>query len=601
MAQVYIYDTTLRDGAQGEGVSFSLEGKLKVAQRLDELGIPYVEGGWPGSNAKDAEFFRRARTLPLKQARLAAFGSTRRARIPCEADPQVQMLLDAQTPVVTIVGKTWDLHVRHVLETTLEENLAMIGDTVRYCKAQGRQVFYDAEHYFDGYKANPDYALATVRAACQAGADCVILCETNGGALPWEVEEIVRATGQHLESRGHGQETGPSGGQETGPSGGQETGPSGRHGQETGPSGGQETGPSGRHGQETGPSGGQETGPSGRHGQETGPSGGQETGPSGFSALGIHTHDDAGLAVANALAAVRAGCVQVQGTVNGYGERVGNCNLCTLIPDLQLKLGIECLSAENLRRLTELSRFVSETANLAPNPRQPYVGASAFAHKGGIHVAAILKVAESYQHVDPGLVGNEKRVLVSELAGRGNLVYKAQEFGLDTNQAEVRQVLVQIKELESRGFYFEGAEASVELMLRRQRPGYRPPFELIDFTVVVEHRRGRGIFAEATVKVKVKEEIAHTVAEGNGPVNALDRALRKALLPHYPRLADVQLADYKVRILDSEAATAATTRVTIDTRNDHRAWSTVGSSTNIIEASWQALADSMEYALLEET
>jgi 2-isopropylmalate synthase len=565
MAQVYIYDTTLRDGAQGEGVSFSLEGKLKVAQRLDELGIPYVEGGWPGSNAKDAEFFRRARTLPLKQARLAAFGSTRRARIPCEADPQVQMLLDAQTPVVTIVGKTWDLHVRHVLETTLEENLAMIGDTVRYCKAQGRQVFYDAEHYFDGYKANPDYALATVRAACQAGADCVILCETNGGALPWEVEEIVRATGQHLESRGHGQETGPSGGQETGPSGGQETGPSGRHG------------------------------------QETGPSGGQETGPSGFSALGIHTHDDAGLAVANALAAVRAGCVQVQGTVNGYGERVGNCNLCTLIPDLQLKLGIECLSAENLRRLTELSRFVSETANLAPNPRQPYVGASAFAHKGGIHVAAILKVAESYQHVDPGLVGNEKRVLVSELAGRGNLVYKAQEFGLDTNQAEVRQVLVQIKELESRGFYFEGAEASVELMLRRQRPGYRPPFELIDFTVVVEHRRGRGIFAEATVKVKVKEEIAHTVAEGNGPVNALDRALRKALLPHYPRLADVQLADYKVRILDSEAATAATTRVTIDTRNDHRAWSTVGSSTNIIEASWQALADSMEYALLEET
>jgi 2-isopropylmalate synthase len=557
MAQVYIYDTTLRDGAQGEGVSFSLEGKLKVAQRLDELGIPYVEGGWPGSNAKDAEFFRRARTLPLKQARLAAFGSTRRARIPCEADPQVQMLLDAQTPVVTIVGKTWDLHVRHVLETTLEENLAMIGDTVRYCKAQGRQVFYDAEHYFDGYKANPDYALATVRAACQAGADCVILCETNGGALPWEVEEIVRATGQHLESRGHGQETGPSGGQETGPSGGQETGPSGRHG--------------------------------------------QETGPSGFSALGIHTHDDAGLAVANALAAVRAGCVQVQGTVNGYGERVGNCNLCTLIPDLQLKLGIECLSAENLRRLTELSRFVSETANLAPNPRQPYVGASAFAHKGGIHVAAILKVAESYQHVDPGLVGNEKRVLVSELAGRGNLVYKAQEFGLDTNQAEVRQVLVQIKELESRGFYFEGAEASVELMLRRQRPGYRPPFELIDFTVVVEHRRGRGIFAEATVKVKVKEEIAHTVAEGNGPVNALDRALRKALLPHYPRLADVQLADYKVRILDSEAATAATTRVTIDTRNDHRAWSTVGSSTNIIEASWQALADSMEYALLEET
>jgi 2-isopropylmalate synthase len=523
MSQIEIYDTTLRDGAQGEGVSFSLEDKLKVAQRLDEVGIPYIEGGWPGSNAKDAEFFHRAHSLRLKQAQIAAFGSTRRARATCEADPQIRALLDAGTPIVTPVGKSWDLHVHHVLQTTLDENLAMIGESVRYLKSQGRQVFYDAEHYFDGYRANPEYALTTVRAAHEAGADYVILCDTNGGALPWDVGEIVQATADFLASN---------------------------------------------------------------------------TARADAARLGIHTHDDSGLAVANALAAVRAGCIQVQGTVNGYGERVGNCNLCTVIPDLKIKMGIACLDEAGLQRLTELSRFVSETANLAPNPRQPYVGASAFAHKGGIHVAALLKVAESYQHVDPALVGNQPRVLVSELSGRGNLVYKAQEYGMDATKEEVQRVLSQIKELESRGFYFEGAEASVALMLQRLRAGYRAPFELVDFMVVVEHRRGRGLFAEATVKVRVKDEIMHTVAEGNGPVNALDKALRKALLPHYPHLADVQLADYKVRILDGDAATGATTRVIIDTRNTRRTWSTVGCSTNIIESSWQALADSMEYALL---
>ncbi len=424
---------------------------------------------------------------------------------------------------MTLVGKTWDLHVRRVLETTPEENLAMISDSVRYLGAS-RQVFYDAEHYFDGFKTNPEYALATVRAAYEAGASYIILCDTNGGALPWEVADIVRETRHFLEEEQHGGVT---------------------------------------------------------------------------LRLGIHTHDDAGLAVANALAAVRAGCTQVQGTMNGYGERVGNCNLCTVIPDLQLKMGVTSLSDESLRRLTEVSRFVSETANLAPDPHRPFVGASAFAHKGGIHVAAILKAEESYQHIDPALVGNETRVLVSELSGRGNLVFKAQEYGLDSSRSDVQRVLAQIKELESRGFYFEGAEASVALMLHRLRKDYRAPFELVDFMVVVEHRQGRGLFAEATVKVKVGDEIAHTVAEGNGPVNALDRALRKALLPHYPRLADVQLADYKVRILDGDAATGATTRVTIDTRNSHASWSTVGSSTNIIESSWQALADSMEYALLE--
>jgi 2-isopropylmalate synthase len=521
MAWVEIYDTTLRDGAQGEGISFSLDDKIKIARRLDDFGIPYIEAGWPGSNAKDAEFFRRIKSHPLKQAQIAAFGSTRRAGVTCEADSQIQMLMDAETPVVTMVGKTWDLHVHKVLETTLDENLAMIGDSVRYMGAT-RRVFYDAEHFFDGFKASRDYALATVRAAHTAGAEVVVLCDTNGGTLPWDLERIVQETQAYLASV----------------------------------------------------------------------SGGKP------ARLGIHSHEDGGVAVANALAGVRAGCVQVQGTINGYGERVGNCNLVSVIPDLELKMGYRCLPDGQLARLTEVSRFVSETANLAPDPRQPFVGASAFAHKGGIHVAAILKAEESYQHIDPAQVGNEKRVLVSELSGRGNLVYKAQEFGLDASKDEVRQVLAQIKELEGRGFYFEGAEASVALMLHRLRREYRAPFKLIDFMVVVEHRQGRGLFAEATVKVKIGEEVAHTVAEGNGPVNALDRALRKALLPHYPQLADVQLSDYKVRIVDGDAATSAMTRVIIDTKNSHSAWSTVGSSTNIIESSWQALADSMEYALV---
>jgi len=523
MTRVYIYDTTLRDGSQGEGVSFSVEDKLKVAQRLDDMGFHFIEGGWPGSNAKDVEFFQRARGLTFQQARLAAFGSTRRASLTCEADSQIAALLDAGTPVVTIVGKTWDLHVHRVLETSLDENLAMITDSVRYLREQGREVFYDAEHFFDGYKANPEYAMATVRTAYEAGADYVVLCDTNGGSMPWEVEEIVRVTGKSLAS-------------------------------------------------------------------------GQ--GDRAPARLGIHTHDDGGLAVANALAAVRAGATQIQGTINGYGERVGNCDLCTALPDLQIKMKLDCLVPANLRRLTELSRFISETANMAADNRAPFVGASAFAHKGGIHVAAIMKAEESYQHIDPALVGNEKRVLVSELSGRGNLVYKAQEYGLDASKDEARQVLAQVKELESRGFFFEGAEASVALMLQRLRPGYRPPFELVDFMVVVEHRQGRGMLAEATVKVRIGDEVAHTAAEGNGPVNALDQALRKALLPHYPQLADIQLADYKVRILDGDAATAATTRVIIDTRNGHGSWSTVGASPNIIESSWRALSDSMEYALL---
>lgn len=563
MTQISIYDTTLRDGAQGEGIAFSLEDKLKIAQRLDEVGVHFIEGGWPGSNAKDMEFFQRARSLPLKQAQIAAFGATRRAGMTCETDPQIKILLDAGTPVVTLVGKSWDLHVHHVLETTLDENLTMIGESVRYFVAQGRRVFYDAEHYFNGFKANREYALACVTAAQAAGAEVIVLCETNGGALPWEVEEIVRATATALEAAAR---CGPG---------------------STAADAAARCGP-GSTAADTAARCGPGQAPASTLMGQTRP-----------YTLGIHTHDDSGLAVANALAGVRAGCTQVQGTVNGFGERVGNCNLCTVVPDLQLKLGFRCLEDAQLRRLTELSRFVSEAANVAHNPRQPFVGASAFAHKGGIHVAAIMKVEHSYQHIDPTLVGNEKRVLVSELSGRGNLIYKAQEYGVDASKEEVQQVLAQVKELESRGFYFEGAEASVALMLHRLKPDYRRPFELIDFMVVVEHRQGRGIFAEANVKVKVDDEIMHTVAEGNGPVNALDRALRKALLPHYPQLASIQLADYKVRILDGDAATAATTRVIIDTRNHKRSWSTVGSSPNIIESSWQALADSMEYALLD--
>ncbi len=523
-----LYDTTLRDGAQGEGINLSVEDKLRIARRLDEFGIHYIEGGWPGSNPKDAEFFARAKTLGLRQARLAAFGSTRKAGVRCESDPQIRMLLDAETPVVTLVAKTSTLHVRHVLETTLEENLAMIRDSVAYFKAQGKEAMHDAEHYFDGFKLDKEYALATLRAARDAGADWLVLCDTNGGTMPWEVSEIVRWTIDALSNDDGASDT---------------------------------------------------------------------RRPVRF---GIHTHNDAGLAVANALEAVRAGCAQVQGTINGYGERVGNCDLIPTIANLKLKMNDACVSDAQLRGLTDLSNYVAEIANQAPNLRAPYTGHAAFAHKGGIHVAAILKVEESYQHIDPAKVGNSKRVLVSELSGRGNIQYKAREFGLDVGKEEARQVLQKIKELENQGFYFEGAEASVELMLRRAQKGYTPPFELIDFLVVVENRQGRGLLAEANVKVRVRngrEEVVHTAAEGDGPVNALDRALRKALLPHYPQLADVRLADYKVRILDSNSATAATTRVTIDTRCGSRTWTTVGCSTNIVDASWQALADSIEYAL----
>ncbi|GAB4501314.1 MAG: citramalate synthase [Anaerolineales bacterium] len=515
MPFIQIYDTTLRDGTQSEGFTLSASDKIRVAQRLDELGVAFIEGGWPGSNPKDVEFFERARDLEWKNALIAAFGSTCRVKGGPEDDANIQALLASQTPVCTIFGKSWTLHVTDVLQTTLADNLRIIEQSVAYLKANGKRVIYDAEHFFDGYQADPAYALETLQAAMRGGAETLVLCDTNGGTLPWELEKIIsemRAAITHP--------------------------------------------------------------------------------------FGIHTHNDSECAVINSLTAVRAGAIQVQGTINGVGERCGNANLISIMADLQLKMGYTCLPAENLSRLSELSRFVAEVANLTPDEHLPFVGKSAFAHKGGVHVAAMRRSAQSYQHIEPEKVGNKMRVVVSDLSGRGNLLSKAEEHGLEIESADLSGVLGEVKELEARGFSFEAAEASVAMMLKRQQAGYQPPFELIDFSVNVEHRQGRGIFAEATVKVRVNGQILHTAAEGNGPVNALDLALRKALIDYYPQLTHFHLADYKVRILDSDHGTQATTRVLIDTRNSVRRWSTVGASANIIEASWRALADSMEYGLM---
>ncbi|ABU57644.1 citramalate synthase [Roseiflexus castenholzii] len=523
--QILLYDTTLRDGTQREGLSLSVEDKLKIARELDLLGVHYIEGGWPGSNPKDAEFFQRIRRADLRHARVAAFGSTRRADATCDTDANIQALVAAETPVVTLVGKSSTLHVEQVLETTRQENLAMIAESVAYFKERGKEVVYDAEHFFDGYKLDAAYALATLTAAAHAGADCLVLCDTNGGSLPHEVTEIVQAVQRRLANEGFS------------------------------------------------------NGAAGR-------------GPT----LGIHTHNDGALAVANALAAVRAGCVHVQGTINGYGERCGNMDLIPLIANLQLKLGYRCITPEQLRRLTEVSHYVAAVANLNPDTHAPFVGHSAFAHKGGIHVAAVAKVPDSYQHIDPELVGNRMRVVVSELSGRGNVRMRAQELGLDLNGNE-RVVLQRIKELENRGFQFEAAEGSFEMLVRRAAPDYEPPFELLDFTVVVSKHGAGDIISQAMVKLKVGNEVMHTAAEGDGPVNALDKAIRKALLPHYPELADVQLVDYKVRIVDEHLGTAARPRVLIESARGEERWSTVGCSENIIEASFMALWDSLELPL----
>ncbi len=518
MAQIILYDTTLRDGTQCEGVSFSCNDSLKIAQKLDEFGIHYIEGGWPGSNPKDAEFFARQDELHLNHAKITAFGSTRYKETTCEKDNNIQMLVTSNTPAVAIFGKSWDLHVTHILETTFEENLAMIAESVQYFKKLGKDVFYDAEHFFDGYKANPEYALKTLEAAAECGADCLVLCDTNGGNLPHDITEITRIIIEKFPS----------------------------------------------------------------------------------TAIGIHAHNDSDVAVANSLAAIQAGATHLQGTMNGYGERVGNANLVSIIPNLQIKMGYRCVSEKQLKNLTALSFYVHELANVTPDTHQPFVGDSAFAHKGGIHVSAVLKVEESYQHIDPDLVGNRKRALVSEQSGRSNILYKAAEFGVDTDKDNAKKLLAQIKEMESKGYTFEGAEASVILMMLRSSDNYTPPFQVIDFMVVTEDRREPGVFSEATVKVNVGGEIRHTVAEGNGPVDALSHALRKALEFDFPQLKHIHLTDYKVRILDSDYGSASTTRVLIDFHEEgkpHASWTTVSAHTNIIEASWRALVDGIEYGL----
>jgi len=521
-----LYDTTLRDGAQQEGISFSVEDKLKIAQKLDELGIDFIEGGWPGSNPKDTEFFSRARDLTLAHSSLVAFGSTRRPNGSVEKDINLQALLEAGTSVVTLVGKAWDKQVTHVLETTLAENLGMISGSINYLKSKGLRAFFDAEHFFDGYSANPEYALQVVEGAARAGAECIILCDTNGGTLPQQIVAAIKAV----------------------------------------------------------------------QGVASVP-------------LGIHAHNDADLAVANSLAAVETGAVQVQGTINGYGERCGNANLCSIIPNLKIKMSIDCISDEQLSKLNNISRYVSELANLPHPGSLPYVGAHAFTHKGGLHVSALTRWQDSYQHINPGIVGNQPNVIVSELSGKASIIYKAKQRKLPIpGDKEVKEVLHRVKLLESQGFQYDSAEASFDLMLHRAQPDYRPPFELVDFMVVVEKRRRLPTIgnqeeplSEATIKVKVDDRIVHTAAEGDGPVNALDQALRKALVQFYPDLTAVKLTDYKVRILEETAGTASQVRVLIESSDGKEHWRTVGSSTNIIEASWLALADSIEYWLIKQT
>jgi 2-isopropylmalate synthase len=520
---VVLYDTTLRDGTQGENVTLSLADKLRVARMLDEYGMPFIEGGWPGSNPKDIEFFRAARSMTWRTARLAAFGSTRHRANRAEDDPNLQELVRAETPVVTIFGKSWLLHVTEVLGATPAENLDMVADSCRFIVEHGRELIYDAEHFFDGYASDAAYALATLRAARDAGARTLVLCDTNGGTLTGRLVEVVGEVRAALE------------------------------------------------------------------------------GDPGAPAVtwGIHTHNDAELAVANSIAAVQAGVRHVQATINGYGERCGNANMVSILANLALKTDLPLVptGGGELAHLTDLSRSVAEIANLAPNDWQPYVGRSAFAHKGGVHGAAVAKVERSYQHIDPGAVGNEGRLVVSELGGKANTAIRAGQLGASLEGIDPKQLSALIKRLEHEGLSFEGAEASFELLIRRQGADYAPPFKVLDYTCLVEQRDARDLRAEATVKVEVDGETLHTAADGNGPVNALDAALRKALRAFYPVLDTVHLYDYKVRILDSDAATGARTRVTIESADGAREWSTMGSDTNIIAASAIALADSLEYAI----
>jgi len=520
LRQVQIYDTTLRDGSQTEDIAFSVEDKLRITEKLDNLGVHYIEGGWPGSNPKDIDYFKKVKKLSLENSKVVAFGSTHRPRHRVDEDTTIKALLDSKAKIITIFGKTWDFHVTEALRIPLEENLDIINNSIVYLKRYVEKVFFDAEHFFDGYKGNPDYAMKCLSTAQDAGADCLVLCDTNGGSLPNDVRSIIDTVMKSVRIP-----------------------------------------------------------------------------------VGIHAHNDSECAVANSIVAIESGASQVQGTINGLGERCGNANLCSLIPDIQIKLGISCIRDEQLKRLRDVSRFVNEIANLRHFKRQPFVGDSAFAHKAGIHVSAVQKRPETYEHIRPGLVGNSQRVLISDLAGRSNILRKAEEFGinLDPDSPQLQDMVTTLKNLENEGFQFEGAEASFELLMKKSLGLHRRFFDLVGFRVIVEKRKeGEDPISEATIMVKVGGHIEHTAATGNGPVNAIDHALRKALDKFYPELKYVKLHDYKVRVLAAGKGTAAKVRVLIESGDEGKRWGTVGVSENIIEASYQALVDSIEYKLLKD-
>ncbi|MFC1534251.1 citramalate synthase [Thermodesulfobacteriota bacterium] len=518
--KIKLYDTTLRDGTQGEQVTLSAEDKLRIARKLDEMGMHYIEGGWPGSNPKDARFFKMARTASFQTSRLTAFGSTRRSGITPEEDQSTRAILDAETETVTIFGKSWDLHVSQILNVSLDENLAMIEDTVAYLKKQGREVIYDAEHFFDGYFRNPDYTIKTIKAAVNGGADMVVLCDTNGGNLSHDIQTAMEKVMPYISPP-----------------------------------------------------------------------------------VGIHTHNDCGLALANSLTAVQGGATVVQGTINGYGERCGNVDLISVIGNLQLKMGFQCLPAESIKHLTDLSRFVSDVANVPPLNQRPFAGKSAFAHKAGVHVSAIQKNPSAYEHVDPEQVGNRRRVLVSDLSGKSNIEYKTREMDikLGGNGYDSKKIVDKIKALEDQGYQFDAAEGSLELLIRKVTGQFEEPFSLESFRVTIEKDKSGPSTSQATIKISVGDDQEITAAEGDGPVNALDNALRKALNNFFPQVDEMGLVDFKVRVIEGSDGTGANVRVKIDSRDSQEIWSTVGVSANIIEASWQALVDSIQYKLLKDT
>ncbi len=518
MRRIQLYDTTLRDGVQMEGLSFTANDKLRITKRLDEFGVHYIEGGWPGSNPKDLEYFQKVKDLRLKRAKVVSFGSTRHAHTPVKKDAQIKALLDSQTEAVCIVGKSWAFHAKYALKTTISENLKMVDDSVSYLKQKGREVFFDAEHFFDGFKDDKEYALKVLKVAEDAGADCLVLCDTNGGTVPGVVQTVLEEVSGEVNAR-----------------------------------------------------------------------------------IGIHAHNDSDCAVANSLVAVEQGASHVQGTINGYGERCGNANLCSIIPALVLKMDVPCVRRSKLKKLTELSHFVGEVANISPNMHQPYVGESAFAHKGGIHVSALAR-EHAYEHIDPALVGNIQRVVMSELAGRSTVVIKAREFGLDLSKKpkKVSEILSKVKDLEHIGYHFEAADGSFELLIRKATGAYSEFFKLESFRVIMDKTKEDGVNTEATIKIYIKGKRFVETAEGNGPVNALDTAIRQAMEQAYPALKNIHLTDFKVRVLDENRGTDAKVRVLIESTDGVKSWSSIGVSENIIEASWQALVDSIDFGLIHK-